>query len=871
MIARLKLLARALLHRRQFERELDEELAFHLEARSADLCSQGMSPQAARRQARIELGQSQLHRDDCRRARGLAWFDVLIGDLRYAARGLLRNPGFSVTALLVLGTAVAANALLFALFNAYGMRAPPVVDVGNWVTLEAHDARQAGLGLWTVDEAEQLIAQPPAGLRGLYSLREVRLPVTAEVTRPVSAESVSANYFDLLGIVPARGRVFSTPQTNGERGSVVLSDLGWRRLLDADPDAVGRELEIAARRFTVIGIAPPEFTGTTPLNALFWLLESDYQRLRPDESDALLRVELSGFVRDDSSAESAAAALQSRMQEINRQRDEDLQVAGVMLEQRSGYLRAADQRDLLRACLPIGIAFALLMLVAAANLANLVLARFAARQRELAVRVSVGAPRFRLLTQLLTECLLLAALAAVLGLALAQLLVWPLQAALFAFMGEFGIDLVQISIDAQVIAYGFALALLAALVFGGAPALLATAPWRGGAGQPDMAALQRGTGSSRLRAALMVAQLAISVVMLVMASLIAGNARQVERTELGFDPARTIAVHPDRITPRLYAALSELPQVERVALASRAPLMGTPSRATALVDGRSEPVFVRAVDAAYREVFDLQLLHGRGLNRGDESGGAVAVISRRTAERLWPGANAVGRVIELPPQDALGAIPNGRVEVVGVVEDVVSAWFVSGLDSSAIYLPSGIESPALRSLILQTRDSSPATLEAITRACVRAVPEQNCELMPMLSAVKIQRLPFLIASRVAASLGWIALAISCIGLYGLVSYLVVQKRREIGVRLALGAQAGRVTREMLSGASRQILLGLLIGLPLAFALSLLAASFISALRSFDLVSFVLVPMGLALLSLCAAWLPARRSAAVSPTVALREE
>lgn len=871
MRARVKLLWRALTRRREFERELDEELAFHLEARSADLLKQGMGPEAARRQARIELGQGEIHRDDCRRARGLAWFDVFAGDLRYAARGLLRNPGFSLTALLVLGIAVAANALLFALFNAYGLRAPPLADSGNWVTLEARDAREASLGLWTVDEASQLIANPPAGLRGLYSLREVRLPVTAELTRPVSAEAVSHNYFDLLGIVPARGRLFSAAAGTDERGSVVLSDLGWRRLLDSDPDVIGRELEIATHRFTVIGIAPPDFTGTTPIHALFWLLEPDYERLRPDESGGLLQVELSGFLAPGTSPGAAAAAFSARTQDINRQRDVDHQIASVLLEPRSGYLRAADRRDLFRACLPIVLAFALLMLVAAANLANLVLARFAARQRELAVRVSVGAPRRRLLTQLLTECLLLAALAAVIGLALARLLVWPLQAALFAFMGGFGIDLVEISIDAQVIAYGFGLSVLAALVFGGTPALLATAPWRGGTAQPDMAALQRGASSSRLRGALMVGQLAISVVLLVLASLIAGNARLVERTELGFDPARRIGVHPDRVTPGLYAALRDLPQVERVTLASRAPLMGTPSRASAMVDGRSEPVFVRAVDANYMDVFGLQVLRGRALSRADESGAAVAVISRRTAERLWPGANAVGRVLDLPPQDGLGAIPDGHVEVVGVVEDVVSTWFVSGLDSSAVYLPASIESPAIRSLILQTRDSSAATLEAITRACVRAVPEQNCELMPMLSAVRIQRLPFLIASRVAASLGWIALGISCIGLYGLVSYLVVQRRREIGVRLALGAQPGRVTSEMLSGALRQIVLGLLIGLPLAFAVSRFAASFIASLRSFDLVSFVLVPLGLAALSLCAAWLPARRSAAVPPTIALRDE
>jgi len=871
VIARLTLLARGLFRRRDFERELDEELAFHLEARSAELCRQGLSADAARRQARIELGQCEIHRDDCRRARGLASIDILVGDLRYAARGLRRNPGFSLTALLVLGIAVAVNALLFALFNAYGLRAPPIADPGRWVTLEARDAREASLGLWTVDEAQQLIGQPPAGLRGLYSLREVRLPARAEVTRPVSAEAVSANYFDLLGIQPARGRVFSAPLVQSELGSVVLSDLGWQRLLDADPNPIGREIEIAARRFVVIGIAPPEFTGTTPVHALFWLLEPDYQRLRPDESDALLRVELSGFLAADAGPDSATAALQARVQDLNQQRDEDLLIARVELEARSGYLRAADQRDLLRACVPVIIAFALLMLVAAANLANLVLARFAARQRELAVRISVGAPRRRLLSQLLTECLLLATLAAILGVLLARLMAWPMQAALFAFMGDFGIDLVAINIDAQVVGYAFALALLAALVFGSTPALLATAPRRGGSALPDMAALQRGTSGARLRAGLMVVQLAISVVMLVLASLIAGNARLVERTELGFDPARTLAVHPDQLTPGLYTALRDLAQVERVALASRAPLMGTPNRAAALVDGRSEPVFVRAVDAAYPDVFGLRLLHGRSLGRGDEAGARVALISRRTAERLWPGEQAVGRVLDLPSQDSLGAIPAGRFEVIGVVEDVVSNWFVSGLDSSAVYLPAGIESPAMRSLIVQTRDSSPTTRNAISEACVRAVPEQNCELMPMLGAIRLQRLPFLLASRVAAALGWIALAISCIGLYGLVSYLVVQKRREVGIRLALGAPAGRIVREMVAGASRQIGLGLLIGLPLAFALSRLAASFITELRSFDLLSFVLVPLGLAALSLCAAWLPARRSAAVPPTLALREE
>lgn len=871
MNARLRLWWRALARRRDFERDMDAEFAFHLHARSDDLVAQGFEPAAARRLARIELGLNELQRDECRRARGLTFIDNLVRDLRYAVRGLVRNPGYAATALLVLGSAIAANALLFALFNAFALRTPPIAAPQRWVSLEAADAEQSTLALWSLAEADALVAEPPAGFGGVYSMREIRLPVTAEGTRSVSGEAVSANYFELLGIAPARGRLYSSASDDSGPATVVLSDLGWRRLLDADPAALGRVIEIAARPYTVIGIAPPEFTGTTPLNALFWLRDHDYRRLRPDEVDDSLRLELGGFLSEGVSAAQAAAALDARARAFNPQREPEQRVASARVEHRSGYLRASDLRDILRACLPIALAFALVLLVAAANLANLVLARFAARQRELAVRVSVGAPRSRLLAQLMVECVLLALVAAALGLALARLLVLPMQGALFGLMGEFGYDLVEVAIDANVIAYGVSLALFAALTFGGLPAVLATAPWRGGgAAQPDMRALQRG-GDSRLRTGLMVAQLAVSVVLLVLASLIAGNARIVERTELGFDPLRTVAVHVERPTPALVDALAALPQVERVALASRTPLMGTPHRAAALVDGRTEPLFVRAVDAAYLDVFGLELLRGRSLRVADEAGAAVVVVSRRTAERLWPGQDPVGRVFELPPQEDLGKLRAGRVEVVGVVEDVVSAWFVKGLDASAVYLPAAIGSPAISTLALRTRDTSAATLDAITRACVRAEPTQNCQLMPMLGAVKVQRLPFLIASRVAAALGWIALGISCIGLYGLVSYLLVQKRREIGVRLALGAQVGRVTREMLRGAARQVALGLAIGWPLAFAVSRLAASFTDQLRTFDLWSFGLVPIGLAALALLAAWWPARRTARVSPTEALRED
>jgi hypothetical protein len=378
-------------------------------------------------------------------------------------------------------------------------------------------------------------------------------------------------------------------------------------------------------------------------------------------------------------------------------------------------------------------------------------------------------------------------------------------------------------------------------------------------------------GGSRLRARLMVAQLAASVVLLVLAGLVAANARMIERTQLGFDAGRTIAVHPWQATARLRDALAALPGVEATALASRTPLMGTPHRVDARIGERSEPLLVRAVDAGYLDLFGIEVLLGRGLHRRDESGSAVVVVSRRTAQRLWPDRSPLGQVLDLPPQDDMGPLRSGRFEVVGVVEDVVSAWFAHGIDASAVYLPVGIGDPAIGSIVLRTRDSTPATLDAISRVCAREAAEQNCELMPMRMAVRLQRLPFLAAAIAAGSLGWIALAISCIGLYGLVSYAVVQRRREIGVRIALGAGAGRIVRGLLAGAGRQIALGLAIGLPIAWAVARLIAAYAPTLRSFDLGAFVAIPLLLAVLALFAAWLPARHSARIVPLEALRPD
>ena len=255
-----------------------------------------------------------------------------------------------------------------------------------------------------------------------------------------------------------------------------------------------------------------------------------------------------------------------------------------------------------------------------------------------------------------------------------------------------------------------------------------------------------------------------------------------------------------------------------------------------------------------------------------DEGARVLAISRRTAQSLFEGRNAIGERIVIPPQENLDPAMAGSYVIVAVVEDVVSEMFVGGVDNSMVYLPMPIASEALaRGLLLRVRDGSHATREAVTRACLAVVPEQNCDLLSLRTALRLQHTPFLVAANAAGALGWTALGISCLGLYGLVSFLVQNKRRELGVRLALGATGGRVVRHVMAQALRQIVLGIAVGLPLAFGVSRLMASQSAKLQTFDLVSFALVPAVLAALAMLAAWIPARRTAGIPPTEALREE
>lgn len=875
MISWLKQLARIMGNRRRFEGEVDEELDFHLQSRADQLQSASISRAEALRRARIELGMVESHRDQIRRSRGLAPLDWLMADLRLAWRALRKTPMFSLTAVAVLAFPLATGLLLHALYTAYAVHSPSFDRVEHWVHLygdSVNDRRQAQ---FTAREAELLLAAPPPGIEGLYSSRAIRQPlVTDRVQRGVGV-AVSPNYFSLTGVPAARGRVFD-PNDEGEANLIVLSDRGWARLFNRAEDAIGESVSIGGREFKVIGIAGRQFRGTNEVSAHYWMRESDHRRGWPNDKPTQLTHEVSGFIHPDVSVAAAGLALNARVASFNRERDPQHELHAVGVEPALGYLRADDRLVLKIALTPVTLMVVLMLVIAAANLTNLVLARFSARRHDTALRAALGASRLRMFAQLMTECGMIGLAAAALALGLLATLMQPMHNWLFSFMAELGLDPISIGLGWPSIIVAVVLAMLATLLFGALPAWLVTgasaAHQRTGSAD---AALKR-AGSSRLRAILMVTQLAASVFLVVVAAMISGVAGKTETTPLGYDPQMLVSIDASDYPVALSTALLRSPLIREVAGTSTAPLMGESERRSVVVDGRSATVLVRYVDQRWFELLGQQPLRGRLLEASDALDGPAALLSHTAARMLWPDRDPLGQSLRLSaPKDderaELAAQDSQAFDVVGVIPDIASGFMIRGQEQPVLYLPAQLGDPPLSILMLQLTDTSAQSLAQIYEICIQTQPQAYCRPLRLNEALRIQQLPFQIARNVAAGLGWIALSITCLGLYGLVSYTIVQRRREIGVRLALGAQPARVVREVMRASLMQIGLGIALGIPMAFALTRLIAIVTSVFDLVDARAFIAAPLLLAFVAAFAAWLPARQSAQIAPSEALRHE
>lgn len=869
MRRRLRLIWRAWFGRAVFEADLESELAFHLAERRDALVEAGGTPEDAARQARLELGMLESHKEACRGSRGLLALESLLGDLRYAGRGLRRSPGFTATALLVLGVSIGANALFFTVYRAYVSKGAPRGG-GRACDVVARDRTGAERDSFSRAEANEIVAAGAGAFASAYLTAEVRLALRQSTQSAAYGRAVSASYFRGLGGRPRLGRslIPEEDSVQAEVPGVVLSDSGWKRLLGADPAPLGRPLILSGTSFQVIGVLGPEAADFEALQPQLWISLAALESLRSRNLEDPPTYGVRGTLLPGISIEQASGVLGGlRFREAGA----DEQQSPVVVEHR-GLLSAGDAPGIRLAAVPVFLAFALVLFVACANLANLSLARVAAREREIAIRLSLGAGRARVVRQLLVESLVLSILAALIALPFCAGAILPLQRLAMRPIEALGVDPTPISADGWTVVIALSLSVIAGLAFGLGPALQVTrrdlvvrAGGEGGRGRARL-------GPITLRRSLLVLQIALSLVLLVVASSLGRNASRSSLQQVGFDAGRILDAGSSRPSRELLRRLAATPGIAAVTTTSALPLAGNPGRQSVRVAGRSEALDFRAVDDQFFGTLEIPLLRGRSFVAAEAGSTArVAVVSAATARRLWPEGDALGQEIQvLAEASPTGPATAGHYEVVGISGDVMSDWFFQGTASSAVYVPAAFDERAPANVLVRAQGDSDRVLDSLRRVCAVAAPSAICEPAPLSRWLALQRAPFDVAGSVAAILGGAAGLISCVGLFGSVAFQVTRRRRELGVRGALGATPARLVGSVLMGAASAVLLGLALGLPLCAGLSVFLGAKLPGIVAFDGRSYGVVPLLLTTVALLAALLPALRAARIEPRTAIDE-
>jgi predicted permease len=866
---------RKLRHRREFERDLSDELEFHFESRRDALMKDGHGFADATRIARQELGMVELHKDAVRAAHGLGPFDQWSGELRRAARSLARSPLFALAAIAILGAAIAVNLVLFSIYGSYLLRTPEIVQRGELVDLvEVRGDDGVRRQRLTADELRSVVPVLAEQSRGLLISNMIRMMLGGSAPRTVYGLSVNGDYLPLLEARPRIGRILDArDDVPGAAPTILLSDAGWRALTSSDPDIVGKTLNFSGVAFTVVGVMPPGFLDLQPLPPQFWISTAGYATWRGHYtgSDYFEGYDLSVLLAPGASPESLRQRLLPAVQALPTRQGKDERVGDLHVLTRTSLLAAGDAADMKQAAVPIFALVLLVLVVACANLANLMLARATAQRQELAIRASVGASRWRLVRQLLTESGLLAIVAAVFGLLLCALTVEPLHRYALSMMIGLGMEPIAITIDWRVFVAASVLAAITTMSFGLLPALATTGRNLAAGARRDAAI--GAISPSRLRGVLMVLQIAASLILLVVAALIVATAHRAQHIDIGFDEKRLLDLRHPAADAELRRRVEQVAGVRGSTAVMRVPLYGWPSRAEAVVEGQSSALGTNLVDERYFATLGIRLEAGRDFrveetrNRSD-----VAIISAATAAAYWPGRNPLGQRFRLIGEEGSFIAKDREVEVIGVAADVASGLLFAGQDKTAVYLPAELGQEATSELILAI---DPDRADAITRDLVQVCNERNaatpCEPWSLTQVAAMQRLPFEIARSVASVLGLVALLISAIGLYGVVRFTVVSRTREIGVRVALGATAAGVVQLVLGGALRQVALGVVIGLPVCLLVSWLLSGLLGASVAFTPVAYVGVPVLLVTTALLATVLPARRATRIAPTEALRED
>jgi macrolide transport system ATP-binding/permease protein len=896
-----------LVRRRRLESEMSDELHAHLDGLIERNVAAGMSRDDARAAALRTFGGVEQAKELCRDQRAFIWLEQARQDLRYAARALRRNPGFTVTAVLTLAFGIGVNAALFIVFNALVLQSLPVKNPDELVTIfGGNEKERRGILFSYPDYVDYRDTNRAFTELVAWSERRMELTDIAEAQPdPLPGAGVamfsfvSNNYFSVLGARLALGRVFQPEENRTPKSHpvVVVSHTFWQQHLHSDPEAIGRTVTLSRQAFTVIGVTAPEFIGNSVLPRAGWIPLMMQESV---DDRAAMRFGLIGRLRPEVSENQAKADLDLIARRLAETHPHKRRPTSVLLDRGMKLLPVKLSPQLVVFFSPLLLGFGMVLVIACTNVANLLLARSVTRQSEIGVRLTLGASRGRVLRQLLTENMLLCVIGAGGGLLLASWTLHGLRAvALAQAPGQLTIPLTQLSrllnlgFDYRVGLCGMVLAGVAGIAAGLLPALHASRGDLFSTLKGDGSALGRRINPSRLRSFLVVVQVAVCLTLLSCAGALVRNLITLRRLDLGFRPEDVLSVqltntpNPGTYSPALRSAvetLRSLPDVASACAARGAPLDGMRFSTNVIVPGAeagmAQPRHVNfaLVSAGFFETFGISLQRGRAFTADDVARGArLAVISETTARELWPAGNALGQTFDVEESERGASVAKrpestlyrGTYEVVGIARNVLPR--ATETPASFVYLPLPSGTPQLTAVFVRPRSHSVESFAAIAReADAAGVPLQFRTRLTTL--LDFQTLPFTALAWLSGTLGVLALVMAAVGLYGVMAFAVNQRVREIGIRIALGATAERVIRLFLRQGLKLVAIGMIIGLGGGVMFTLAVRRLLVGLgAAFDPIALGAVTLLLAAVALLACWLPARRATKVDPILALRSE
>jgi len=894
LITSLRSLASTLLHRAHVEREMDEELRSHLRERAEDLERRGLSRAEAERRARIEFGGYQKFKEQCREALGTHFLDTMLQDLRYGLRMLRKSPGFTAVAILTLALGIGANTAIFSVVNGVLLNPLPYPEPDQLVTVCNGTASSLETWLAYPDFLDMVRDNHSfSSLAAYESLVSANLLGQGEAER-VSVTEVSSNFFSTLGVSPILGRNLSSAenQLNGPP-AVMLSGGFWKRKFGGSPGIVGKAIDLDGTDYTVVGVLPENFyfcceNISFRLSDVYipigadknpWMQDRKYHpgiyavgRLKPDITVAEARADMDGMAHNLAVAYPATDSENSiRVTPVKEEMVQNIRPFLLVLLAAVGFV----------------------LLIACVNIANLLLARSAGRAREFGIRAALGASQGRIIRQLLAESVLLAMAGGVLGLLLAS---WGTRAALAVLPSTLP-RANDVHVDLSVLIFTLAVSLLAGVLFGLAPALKTS--------QPDLheTLKEGGRGGSgaryRTQGAFVVVEMALTVVLLVGAGLSIRTLVGLWSASPGFDPHHVLSFNvgfPPAIAGgdateirasfrQLTERIAAVPGVQSVSLTNAAFPMGDRYNLKFWIDGQPKPATDSGMPTSlwylvgpeYLKVMKIPLVQGRFLTAQDDANApGVCVIDEDFARQHFGKQDPIGKRVHFDlvyqQLEIVGVV--GHIKQYGLDENLAHTRAQAQFYASALQLPDDLTKAFVpfTGYLIRTQGSAEAFAGSI-REALRGFNSKavmfHTETMDNVIARSLAARRF--AMILLAVFAVLALALSSIGIYGVISYVAGQRRNEIGIRITLGAQRSDILKIILGHGARLSLVGVAVGLVAAAGLTRLMKTILFGVNATDPLTFAVVVMVLTVVALVACYIPARRAMKVDPLVALKYE